>query len=169
MKIKPIPAGPIIGIDPGLQGAIARISMDGKAYTFPMPILHGMIDVERLIFFLKGVQPSAIIVEKQQVFRRQDGGGSEGPVGAFTMGMNYGLILAAVSPYRHFIVRPQTWKTVLGTHGRGKAAAIAYATEHYPDVSLLASPRCRKPSDGMADALCIAAYGKTAIAQQSAA
>lgn len=38
-----------------------------------------------------------------------------------------------------------------------KAAAIAYAREHFPDVELV-PPRCKNPHDGLADALCIAAW-----------
>lgn len=38
-----------------------------------------------------------------------------------------------------------------------KAAAIAYAREHFPGVELV-PPRCKNPHDGLADALCIAAW-----------
>lgn len=37
-----------------------------------------------------------------------------------------------------------------------KAAAIAYAREHFPGVELV-PPRCKNPHDGLADAICIAA------------
>lgn len=164
--IKPIPEGVIVGIDPGLHGGIGWLMPDGEADAVPMPVADGKVDYPALVNLLAGLNPVAIIVEKQQVFRRQDGGGSEGPVGAFTMGMNYAYILAAIHPYRHFVVRPQTWKTVL-EKGTSKAAAIAFAQKHYPTVSLMATPKSRKPSDGIADGLCIAAYGKAAIHRQS--
>lgn len=38
-----------------------------------------------------------------------------------------------------------------------KAASIAYAREHFPGVELV-PPRCKNPHDGLADALCIAAW-----------
>ncbi len=38
-----------------------------------------------------------------------------------------------------------------------KAASIAYAREHFPSVELV-PPRCKNPHDGLADALCIAAW-----------
>lgn len=38
-----------------------------------------------------------------------------------------------------------------------KAASIAYAREHFPDVELV-PPRCKNPHDGLADAICIAAW-----------
>lgn len=38
-----------------------------------------------------------------------------------------------------------------------KAPAIAYAREHFPGVELV-PPRCKNPHDGLADALCIAAW-----------
>jgi hypothetical protein len=166
MQIKPITDGAVVGIDPGLNGGIGWILPTGEADAVPMPTTDGQVDYPKITDLLSTINPAAIIVEKQQVFRRRDGGGSEGPVGAFTMGMNYAWILAAVHPYRHFIVRPQTWKTVL-EGGTSKAKAIAYAQKHYPTVSLLATPKCSKPSDGIADALCIAAYGQKAITRQT--
>lgn len=48
-----------------------------------------------------------------------------------------------------------TTKTVL-SHDT-KAASIAYAREHFPGVELV-PPRCKNPHDGLADALCIAAW-----------
>ena len=38
-----------------------------------------------------------------------------------------------------------------------KAASVAYAREHFPGVELV-PPRCKNPHDGLADALCIAAW-----------
>ena len=38
-----------------------------------------------------------------------------------------------------------------------KAASIAWATEHYPEVNLVL-PRCRVAHDGLADAICIASW-----------
>ena len=38
-----------------------------------------------------------------------------------------------------------------------KAASIAYAREHFPGVELV-PPRCKNPHDGLADAICIAAW-----------
>lgn len=38
-----------------------------------------------------------------------------------------------------------------------KAASIAYATEHHPEINLV-PPRCRTPHDGLADAICIASW-----------
>lgn len=39
-------------------------------------------------------------------------------------------------------------------------ASIKKAQELFPDVSLLASDRCKRPHDGLADALLIAEYGR---------
>ena len=38
-----------------------------------------------------------------------------------------------------------------------KAASVAYAREHYPGVELV-PPRAKNPHDGLADAICIAAW-----------
>ena len=60
---------------------------------------------------------------------------------------------------------PQAWKrVVLAGTDRGKAAAIAYARRRFPAAELLPTPRSRRPSDGIADALCLAEFGRRLVA-----
>jgi hypothetical protein len=60
-------------------------------------------------------------------------------------------------------VAPVTWKAEIlkGLSWKGnKKMSIVYVQQKYPMVDLLPSPRHRKPSDGKADAICLAEYGK---------
>ena len=61
------------------------------------------------------------------------------------------------------IVPPQAWKkAILAGTAKDKPAAIAYCRRRWPSVSLIPEG-CRVAHDGMADALCIAAYGETVL------
>ena len=57
-------------------------------------------------------------------------------------------------------------KTVLAGTAKDKDAAIEYCRRAFPQVSLLPGPRCRKPHDGMADALCLLEYGRRVLVGQ---
>lgn len=47
-----------------------------------------------------------------------------------------------------------------------KAASIAYAREHFPGVNLV-PPRCKNPHDGLADAVCIAAWASKQLNKET--
>jgi hypothetical protein len=48
-----------------------------------------------------------------------------------------------------------------GTPGEDtKQRSVIAAQRLFPNVSLLPTPRCKKPSDGIADALLIAEWGR---------
>jgi hypothetical protein len=60
-------------------------------------------------------------------------------------------------------VRAREWKRMMlgGRTGRSdKTDSIRRAQELFPGISLLATPRCRKPHDGMAEALLILECGR---------
>lgn len=49
-------------------------------------------------------------------------------------------------------------KVILANTAKDKQAAIDYCTANYPSISLVPQ-RKRTPQDGIADAICLAAYG----------
>ena len=60
-------------------------------------------------------------------------------------------------------VVPQTWQRVMHAGAKGKdtkARSIETALRLFPGVSLLASDRAKKYSDGLADAVCVAEFGR---------
>lgn len=100
------------------------------------------------------------IVEKAQTMPKQ------GLVSAFTYGGSYTGLLTVLQilqiPYQ--LVSPSIWKRALlppKEEGAGnKDAAIQYCLDRWPGVNLKRTTRCSTSHDGMADALCLAAYGE---------
>jgi len=66
-------------------------------------------------------------------------------------------------PYQ--LIPPQRWKKAFGLHS-DKQQSIEECVRIFPDANLLPTARCRKPSDGMAEALLIAEYGRQIIEKE---
>jgi crossover junction endodeoxyribonuclease RuvC len=145
----------IAGIDPGLKGGIAVLDDRTVIVAEPLPIMQSEIDVKAIASLLLDPRPQLVVIERQQAMPKQ------GVSSTFKIGRNYGLLLGAlqVLGYPVIEVRPHRWKqVVLRGQPKGKEAAIAFVSKRYPEVDLRPG-RCRKPHDGIADAVCIAAYG----------
>ncbi len=144
----------IIGIDPGAKGGIAGVG--GSPWALPMPMSGNEVNATRLVAILKPYPDCLCVVEKQQVF------GVEGRVSCFTTGQGYGTIigvLLALQLHTELVLPPAWKKLILAGTLKDKGAAIAYCGRAYPGVPLIIPPK-RTPSDGLADALCIAEYGR---------
>ena len=146
----------IVGIDPGKAGGIAYIDPAGGATARPMPVAGKEIDGHELANALRGLVIDTVIVEKAQAMPGQ------GVTSMFNYGAGFGKILGVLDTlgvaYR--LVTPQQWKkVVLAGTPKDKAAAVAFCRRAYPGVSLTPG-RKRTPHDGMADALCMAEYGR---------
>ena len=159
-----------IGIDPGIDGAIAASSKYGQRVTV-MPIIVGTtggtkstLDINAIVRWLKtalqDVLPNAneevlVGLEKVSAMPKQ------GITSAFNFGQTYGMLKGIVVTlgYPLELVRPQAWKKIIleGTL-KDKSAAIQYVKQRYPNLNLKATERCRVDHDGIADAVCIAAY-----------
>lgn len=140
-----------IGIDPGISGALGVIGPDG-AYAIPFDE-DDYIDALRACT-MADYTPHAI-VEHVGAMPKQ------GVASTFKFGTNFGWIqgvLAALEiPYE--LVRPLKWKREFSCTS-DKNTSIAVAKRMFPTVSLLATPRCKKPHDGMAEALLMACYAQ---------
>lgn len=68
-----------------------------------------------------------------------------------------GVLRANMIPFQ--LVKPKEWKKEFGLNS-DKAKSIEVAQRLFPKVNLLATPRCKKPHDGMAEALLMAEYAK---------
>lgn len=144
----------IIAFDPGKTGGVAW-SIAGEVNAEIMPIAGDELDLF-IIKKLFEMKPDLVVIEKQ--WARPDNGTKQ----AFALGDSYGLLKGLCSgldiPYE--LVAPVTWKKlILSDTKKDKNAAIEYCRRVYPTVSLLRTPKCRNPHDGMADALCILTYG----------
>lgn len=154
-----------LGFDPGLSGGLAVIDANGNAGTWVMPVSGDEIDARALGVWvwgevLKADSACIATVEKVGAMPKQ------GLASTFKFGKGYGTILGVLGALgvRCELVTPQAWKKVIlaGTN-HDKDAAVAWCRRAYPHVNLMRTPRCTSPHDGMADALCLAEYGRRAF------
>lgn len=142
-----------IGIDPGKSGGIACIDTEsGICYTVPYSDKE-LIDLCSLET-RKG-QSVVCCLEKVGAMPGQ------GVVSMFNFGQSVGYIKGVLESFRipYQEITPQKWKREFGlTSDKAKSAEVC--RKLFPDVSLLATPRCKKPHDGMAEALLMAEYAR---------
>lgn len=145
-----------IGIDPGKSGAICLLLSD---YVEPCSLYT------RFYAFDEGVyvdvlaslprHDSLCILEKVHAMPKQ------GVSSMFSFGQNFGFIqgvlLTLKIPFQ--LVEPRTWTRSFGC-GNDKSEHIRTAKRLFPTVNLKRTERCTKESDGFADALLLAEYGR---------
>lgn len=147
----------IVGIDPGLSGALAWY--DGETLTVEdMPTLSltrggkakRAVDGSRLAALLRP-RVDHVVIERVAAMPKQ------GVSSVFSFGQTYGLILGVVAALQipHTTVPPATWKRALGVP-KAKDGARARATELLPEW---ADRWARAKDDGRAEAALIALYG----------
>jgi len=145
----------IIGIDPGAKGGIAFLSPD-KLDAIVMPMAGKELDISTIVNTISYFDVELAVVEKCHTRPEQ------GVVSSGKFMKGYGVLLGILGALKisTMLVTHQAWKKVIlaGT-AKDKDAAIAYVNMKYPNFKLIL-PRCRKPHDGMADAICIAEYGR---------
>ena len=151
----------IIGIDPGLSGAIAVISTN-SCEIFDMPTMtverngksKRQVSASELAAILSNFNSndSHVYVEKVSAMAGQ------GVTSVFSFGRSFGMIegiLAALQvPVTY--VAPATWTKAV-RRGTGKDASRARAMELFPDNQ---ADFKRVKDDGRADAALIAHWGK---------
>lgn len=149
-----------IGIDPGLSGAIAILTSDNPI-ILATPVIDKEIDVARIIQFLYenevNERNSIAHIEKVGAFPKQ------GVVSMFRFGFVTGIMHGVFRTLKIplFIVTPQSWKKeILVDTDKSKQAAINWCLRSYPGVNLFSTMKSKIHDNGMADALCLAEYGK---------
>lgn len=139
-----------VGIDPGKSGALAVLYPNGSVETQPFNAVN-YVDV------LSGLRGSDVIccVEKVSAMPGQ------GVVSMFNFGHNLGFIegVLQANGIAYQLVPPQTWKKEFSLSS-DKAKSIEVCQKLFPKVSLLATDRSRKPSDGIAEAILMAEYAR---------
>lgn len=165
-----------VGIDPGKSGAIATIepgrSQEDGIMIIPTPVIQSLTkagkrqgrpeyDLPAIRRRLVGLLGEAFVtVEKGQPLPPKMKGGT---IANYHRGVSRGyewMLVGLGLP--HQLVAPATWQKEMlaGTPGADtKQRAIIAAGRLFPAVDLRPTPRCKKPSDGFADALLLAAYG----------
>lgn len=144
-----------IGIDPGQSGAMAVVG-DGFETAIPFgesAYLKTLVDWDAKRV-MTGCKLFAVVEHVGPMPK-------QGVSSTFKFGMNFGwiqgMLYAIGIPFE--LVRPQKWKKLFSCTS-DKNTSIAVAQRLFPQVPLFATPRCRKPHDGMAEALLMAEYGR---------
>lgn len=144
----------VIGIDPGMTGAVATLDADGTLLCIrDLPFIGKRLSGASLqTYLLEHHGHVQAWVEEAQSFPGQ------GITSAFNYGCGYGTILgvlaASAIPFR--TVRPAIWKKQTQL-GRNKNDARRRATELWPKEAHLFT---RAKDDGRAEAALIARYGQ---------
>lgn len=167
-----------IGIDPGLEGAIAVLA-DGEAgVIIDMPLLRvgesNEVDARQFAMFIRAARdlhPGATVsatIERVRAMPPKDGVRKAGAQSSFNFGDHYGKAKAVLEllgiPYTR--AEPASWKRQFGLTGKGKDAARLLAIQRFPSA---ATELKRKKDNGRADALLIALYGDQRLASGVAA
>ena len=166
----------LIGIDPGLNGAIALIGKE-SANVWDMPTMPKVAgngnqvdpyELADIIVSCIQVGATGVIIEKVHAMPQQGG------VSNFSFGKSLGIVEGVVgamevlleADHKHLIVRhvtPQEWKKAAGLIKKDKDASRLKALEIWPRLKRELS---RKKDEGRAEALLIAKYGRVALARK---
>lgn len=143
-----------IGIDPGKSGGIAYIDTQDDIYGTAPYSNKSLINLccDASYDWNKEV---VCCLEKVGAMPGQ------GVTSMFNFGQSVGYIKGVLEsfciPYQE--ITPQRWKKEFGLNS-DKRKSVEICQKLFPDVSLLATPRCKKPHDGMAEALLMAEYAR---------
>lgn len=158
----------VIGIDPGLTGAVALIDGDQYVAVWDMPVVektHGKgkivnaylladILLEAKLDYIDPTGELAVAVVEQVSAMP-----GQGVTSMFGFGHSAGVIDGVLGALgiRHAKVLPRTWKRSAGLVGREKDASRTKAIELYPEARHMLQ---RKKDCGRADAILIAQWGE---------
>ena len=146
----------VIGIDPGLGGAIAA-AYKGNFDVWDMPVLEvkqkRWVSAAMLADLLLDVRTKDTRVLLERVSARP----GQGVSSMFNFGMGYGIVQGVVAALEMPLsfVTPQEWRKKMGVP-KGKDGSRQRVLELHPEF---ASKLTRKRDHGRADALLIAIFG----------
>jgi len=159
------------GIDPGLSGGIASYdSVTGEWEVMVMPVVElklgdgkkkRSLDHKALSEIFRDVDQNSCyaVLEEQHAMPRQ------GVASMFKTGFGFGALKQVLVDFNipHEVVRAKMWQKefgIYGVKGDTKEQARRICQDLFPGVNLLATPRSKKPHEGMVDAVLIAGYGR---------
>jgi crossover junction endodeoxyribonuclease RuvC len=152
----------VIGIDPGLDGAVAIINGTGNLVVIDMPTVtverngksKRQVSATELAQILASHNSNNchVFVEKVSAMAGQ------GVTSVFSFGRSFGMIEGILAAFRLPVtfVPPATWVKAVG-RGQGKDASRARAMELFPENQ---ADFKRVKDDGRSDAALIAYWGK---------
>lgn len=154
-----------IGIDPGLDGALA-VMAGGAVEVFPTPVAVTKGSkreylVSSMRQLLDGVRPlfdGEVLAMVEVVAGSMAGNFSTGYKQGRGNGLWEGLLAGMCIPYE--LVSPVRWKGAMGLHGQEKSGSVVLVQRMFPDLAgAVTGPRGRA-LDGPADAVLLAEYAR---------
>ena len=151
----------IIGIDPGLSGAIAILEDNKVLQIFDMPVMaegkknKRQLNSAQLVNIIKentqGSEEKSVVVEQVNAMPGQ------GVTSMFNFGQTFGAIkgICAALNLPIFFVRPTKWKKHFELINSSKDSSRTKAIEMYPSLSNQLS---KKKDVNKSDAILIARY-----------
>jgi Holliday junction resolvasome RuvABC endonuclease subunit len=135
----------VLGIDPGLTGALAWLGMDGRlSVVEDMPVIDGMVNGTMISRLVQAYDTEVAVVEKVHSMPKQ------GVASTFKFGMSYGVVLGVLAaleiPVYH--MTSSEWKGYLHL-SKDKAQSRRMAADRWP---------------GHVDRFCLAKHGDRAEA-----
>jgi crossover junction endodeoxyribonuclease RuvC len=136
----------ILGIDPGVTGAIAMVSPMVEVWDMPETALQ-------LALLLDTFDPATTRAYVEQVHSMP----KQGVASTFKFGMDYGMLLGILAAMKipYILVPPSKWKPAMGLRGAEKVESRRKAQELFPTA-----PLSRVKDHGRAEALLLAEWGR---------
>jgi crossover junction endodeoxyribonuclease RuvC len=149
----------ILGVDPGLSGALAWLNDGELIEAVDMPVVAGSVNAPAFSEWLDEhsyLRPDMAVVEKVHSMPGQ------GVASTFKFGASYGCVLGilGVSGIRVEHVTPNQWKKHFNLIGKEKDESRKFALDRWPTQSGLFS---RKKDHGRADAALIGLWGHSVV------
>lgn len=145
-----------MGIDPGQDGGIGIID-ENKNIMFLMAYPNTVIFAALKEAYKKGGTPLGITTCLEEVHAMP----KQGVSSTFTFGRFFGqlegILMCEGIPYQ--LKSPQAWKEEFGLNS-DKKKSIEVCKNLFPSANLLATEKCQKEHDGMAEALLMAEYAR---------
>ncbi len=161
-----------LGIDNGLDGGLVLLDSDGAIQEcLVMPTIDNpngkgrLVDAVTLSGWFRDWSEFTnihVVLEKAQAMPGQ------GVVSMFSIGLSYGVMQGVVAALQLpvTLVHPKTWQKVMFADMAKqdtKAASVMVAQRLWPGQCWLATPKCKKPHDGLTDASLIAEWGRRTL------
>lgn len=149
----------IIGIDPGLSGAIGVVDPEGRLFAvWDTPTItvdvggkpRRRIDLLALANLLLPFRDARVFIEHVGPSPR------DSKAGTFAFGRAFGQIEGICAGFEPRLITPVVWKRAMGVPGSDKNLSRAKAAELFPDD---AHRFARVKDDGRAEAALLALYG----------
>jgi len=143
-----------IGLDPGKNGGYAIISGESFVETSPY---NEQAFVAQMNFISKSYSANEIRCCLEKVGAKP----GQGVTSMFTFGTGYGFLQGVLTAFEipYQLVPPHTWKKEFSLNS-DKQTSIEVCQRLFPQVRLIRTDRCKKPHDGMAEALLMAEYAR---------